>query len=61
MQTGMVTLPEESYYMSVVPINLDVLHLVLLNLGSLLISCLMLVGPSFMVARISPLRAVRYS
>ena len=59
--TGIITLPEESYYMSVVPINMNVLHLLLLNLGSLFISCLMLVGPSLMVARISPLRAVRYS
>lgn len=57
---GWVTLPEESYYMKVVPINLELWHLLALNAGSLLVCFLMLLGPSFMVARISPLKAVRY-
>lgn len=60
MHFGWITLPEESYYMKVVPINLELWHLLALNAGSLLVCFLMLLGPSFMVARVSPLKAVRY-
>lgn len=58
---GLITLNEESYYVSVVPINLNWWYILLLNLGTLLITTLMLIIPSFLVSRISPLKAIRYS
>ncbi|HNS47696.1 MAG TPA: FtsX-like permease family protein, partial [Bacteroidales bacterium] len=58
---GLIRLPQESYYVSVVPINLDPVHIVLLNLGTLIICSLMLIVPSYIIARIMPAKAIRFN
>lgn len=58
---GIITLPEESYYVKVVPINLQLIHILLLNLGTLFFCFLMLLVPSMVVSRIQPLKAIRFS
>jgi lipoprotein-releasing system permease protein len=60
-QFGIITLPQESYYVSVVPINLNLENILLLNAGTLGICILMLVIPSYIIARISPVKAIRFS
>jgi lipoprotein-releasing system permease protein len=57
--TGWVQLPEESYFMSVVPIHLAVTDIVLLNMGTLFLCTLMMIIPSLVIARISPVKAIR--
>lgn len=54
------TLDAGSYYLEYVPINLKITHLLLLNAGTLLITLLMLVGPSWYISKISPDRAIRF-
>ncbi len=49
-----------SYYLEYVPINLKISHLLLLNAGTLMITLLMLILPSWYVSRISPDRALRF-
>ena len=61
LTTGFIKLPQESYYVSVVPINLNVWHILLINFGSLLICLLMLIVPSYIVTKISPVKAIRFS
>ena len=58
---GFITLPEESYYVKVVPVNLELLPVILLNAGTLAVCTLMLIIPSYLVSRVSPLRAVRFN
>jgi lipoprotein-releasing system permease protein len=58
---GLFKLPQESYYVSVVPINLDPWHILLINLGTLIICTLMLIVPSYIIARIMPARAIRFN
>lgn len=58
---GFITLPEESYYVKVVPVNLNLVYIAALNIGTLLVCTLMLLIPSYLVSRISPLRAVRFN
>jgi len=62
LQSGfnIVSLPQESYFMSVVPINLNVFHILLLNAGTLTACTLMLLLPSFVITRISPVKAIRF-
>ncbi len=55
----LIPLPVESYYVSTVPINLSVINVVLLNLGTILLCTFMLLLPSDIISRISPLRAIR--
>jgi lipoprotein-releasing system permease protein len=49
-----------AYYLQYVPINLQVVHLLLLNAGTLVVTLLMLLVPSWYVSRISPDRAIRF-
>ncbi len=50
-----------TYYVSVIPIHLDLLSILLLNVGTLLCCLLMLIIPSFIVSRITPVKAIRFS
>jgi lipoprotein-releasing system permease protein len=59
-QFGLITLDPSSYYVSTVPINLNILHLLLLNIGTMLITVLMLLLPSMLVTRISPSEAIKF-
>ncbi|MDP4266079.1 MAG: ABC transporter permease [Bacteroidota bacterium] len=58
-KTGMIKLSQESYYVSVVPINLDYLYLILLNIGTMAICLLALLLPSFIITKITPVKAIR--
>lgn len=58
---GIITLPQESYYVPVVPVNLDLLNIAVLNLVTILICYLMLVIPSLVVSRVTPVKAIRFS
>jgi len=57
---GFLTLPEESYYVSQVPIELDFRNVVLLNIGTLFVCVLMLLIPSYVITKISPVKAIRF-
>lgn len=60
-KTGIMTLPQESYYMPVVPIYLNGWNILFLNIFTLVICYLMLILPSFIITRISPIKAIRFS
>lgn len=55
-----VKLPQESYFMSVVPINIDFLQLLMLNAVTMAACTLMLLLPSFIISRIVPVKAIRF-
>jgi lipoprotein-releasing system permease protein len=59
-QFGIIHLPQESYFMSVVPIHLDFFQILALNAGTLLVCLLMMLLPSYIVTRISPVKAIRF-
>src|SRR5665811_237991 len=59
-QFGILTLPEESYYISVVPIELNFINILILNSGTLLVCVVMLLIPSYVITKISPIKAIRY-
>ncbi len=48
------------YYLSAVPIDMNVLYLILLNLGTLIVSLLMMIGPSYLVAKITPAKSIQF-
>ena len=57
---GLITLSPESYYVSEVPVNIRLSHLLMLNAGTFVLSIAMLILPSYMIARISPVRAMMF-
>jgi len=48
------------YYVDFVPINFSLLHIVLLNIGTIAATTLMLVVPSYVVSKISPEKTIRF-
>jgi lipoprotein-releasing system permease protein len=50
----LLQLNPESYYVDVVPVNINIVHILLLNAGSIVVTTLMLVIPSYLVSKISP-------
>ena len=57
---GFIELDQSSYYLSTVPVNLNILQILALNLGTAGIIILMLIVPSMVISRISPARAIRF-
>jgi lipoprotein-releasing system permease protein len=55
-----VKLNPATYYVSAVPVDLNVLHILLLNIGTLTVSLLMLIAPSFLVAKITPAKSIKF-
>lgn len=60
LQFGFMKLPEESYYVSEVPIKLQWINVILLNAGTLLVCVFMLIIPSYVITKISPIKAIRF-
>jgi len=60
LHTHFFTLDEESYYMKFVPIQIHWLDIALLNCGTLVICVLVLLIPSMLVTKISPVKAIRF-
>lgn len=57
---GVFKLDPEHYYMETVPVALDAGVFLLVNVGTLLISVLILLGPSYLITRIHPANSMRY-
>ena len=57
---GVVTLNPENYYVSQAPVHFNIWYIILLNLGTILICFLVLLIPSYIITKISPVKAIRY-
>ena len=57
---GTFQLDPTSYYLDTVPINLKISHLVMLNVGTMAVTLLMLIVPSWYISRIEPDKAIRF-
>ncbi|WP_109851825.1 ABC transporter permease [Aquimarina sp. AU58] len=57
---GVVGLNPETYYVSTAPVYIDIGYIVLLNIGTMLLCLLMLLIPSYIIAKISPTKSIRF-
>ena len=60
LKTGAITLDPSSYYIKTVPVNLELTHILLLNAGTMAAIILMLLVPTQLISRITPVKAIRY-
>jgi lipoprotein-releasing system permease protein len=51
--------PKE-YYIEYIPVHIDVMTVVLLNVGVLILCLLMLLIPSYIITKITPVKAIRF-
>ncbi|MEO3404582.1 FtsX-like permease family protein [Mucilaginibacter sp. CAU 1740] len=59
-QTHFFALDQASYYMKFVPVEFDVLDIIQLNIGTMIVCLLVLMIPSSLVSRISPVKAIQF-
>lgn len=55
-----ITLPQESYYLSYAPVDINWSWIFFLNLGTVVFTLLLLIIPSLLVSKISPVKAIRF-
>ena len=56
----LIKLDQDSYYLSYAPVEINWGWIVILNIGTILITLLLLILPSILVSRISPVKAIRF-
>jgi lipoprotein-releasing system permease protein len=56
----LIKLNPATYYVDVVPVNFNMVHILLLNIGCIVVTTLMLVIPSYLVSKISPDKSIRF-
>ena len=59
-QFGLIGLDAENYYVDTVPISLSFTNWLLINIGVFATSALMLVGPTYIITKISPAETIRF-
>ncbi len=57
---GIVKLDPENYYVSEAPVYLGFEYILLLNIGTLVLCLFMLLIPSYIVSKISPVKAIKF-
>ncbi|MCD8262898.1 MAG: ABC transporter permease [Tannerellaceae bacterium] len=55
-----ISLDPSIYYLDAVPVDLNIWSLLLLNMGTLAVSMLMMLGPSYLITKIDPVRSMRF-
>ena len=58
--TGLIKLDPETYYVSTVPVEINIPLIILLNIATLLISLFILIAPSYLISHIQPAKSMRY-
>lgn len=61
IHTHIFKLDQRSYFMSYVPIDIDVLDFVYINIGTYLVCMIFVFVASLLITRITPLKAIRFS
>ena len=58
---GIIKLNPENYYVSTVPVDLNPVAIISISVGILIISGLALIIPSYLISKISPVKAIKYN
>ena len=57
---NLIPLNPEVYYLSAVPIEINFIHILLLNIGTLALCTAFLVIPSYIITKITPVKAIQF-
>lgn len=59
--TGLLRLPQEAYYMTTVPILINPLEIILINIGTFIICILMMWAPAYFITKKSTIKIIAYN
>lgn len=57
---GFISLDAATYYVSEAPVYINPIHVIILNVGVLILCLLMLLIPSYIITKISPARSIKF-
>lgn len=58
---GIIKLNPENYYVSVVPVDLNIIYILGVSVGILVVSGVSLILPSYLISKISPIKSIKMS
>lgn len=58
---GVIKLDEATYFVKTVPVSIEVLNILVVNIATLVICFLLLIIPSFIIRNISPTKALKFN
>ena len=58
--TGLIKLDPQTYYVSTVPVEIDIPLIIGLNLATMLVCIAVLIAPSYLISRIHPAKSMHY-
>ncbi|MBU4539460.1 MAG: FtsX-like permease family protein [Weeksellaceae bacterium] len=58
---GIIKLNPENYYLSTVPVDINIFYILSISLGILAVSAVALILPSYLISKISPVKAIKYN
>ena len=56
-----IRLDQSSYFIDYVPINFNIMYFILLSIGTLILTFLILLLPSMIISKISPVKTIRFN
>jgi len=59
-QFSLIKLDPATYYVTEMPVYINPLYIILINIGALIVSMAMMIGPSYLIARISPAKSIQF-
>jgi lipoprotein-releasing system permease protein len=59
--TGIIKLNPENYYVNEAPVDVNIPYILILNLGTVIVCLLVLLIPSYLITKISPVKAIKFS
>lgn len=57
---GIIKLPPENYYVTVAPVTIDIPAILIINAGTIIVCVTLLLIPSYIITKISPVKALRF-
>ncbi len=57
---GIIRLNPDFYYVDVVPVYFDIYYLLLINIAAIIMCILVLIIPTYIISKISPVKAIRF-
>ena len=55
-----IKLPSENYYVTVAPVTINIPAILMVNAGTIIVCISLLLIPSYIITRISPVKALRF-
>ena len=58
--TGLIKLDPATYYVDIVPVEINIPMILLINICTLIVSVFVLIAPSYLISHIHPAKSMRY-